>query len=235
VKRVAFESYEELVSLRDEAKAVSIPVIVRIEPGRFAGKDTQEALDFMNKIFEKRIEGGMRATLKLANLLTGAKMIAIDHYPDATPVKLQKVEGMRVIPTIGSDVDMIAHKVSQILNKVNRIQFEKISNDTDQVLQNISLAANSANKAIIELNNLLANEATQNIPKALDESLIQLKEVLEGFSPDTDLYRDLNNSIKQLNETLRNLEGVTHTMDSKPSSLIFSDPRPADIQPEVSK
>jgi paraquat-inducible protein B len=214
---------------------VSIPVVVRIEPGRFTGKDTQEALDFMNKIFEKRIEDGMRATLKLANLLTGAKMIAIDYYPDVKPVKMQIVEGMPVIPTIGSDVDMITHKVSQILNKVNRIQFEKISNNTDQVLQNISLAADSANKAIIELNNILANENTQNIPKALDESLKQLKEVLEGFSPDTDLYRNLNNSIEQLNETLRNLEGVTHTMDSKPSSLIFSKPRPVDIQPEVSK
>ena len=235
VKRVAFESYNEMLSLGHDGQAVSIPVVIQIEPGRFTGRDTQDAIDYMDNIIKKRVVHGMRASIKLANLLTGKKMIAIDYYPDAQPVKMETVEGMLVIPTINSDVDAITRQVSEITSKLSKVQFEKISNDTDRMLQKISATADSANKAIIELNNILSSENTQHIPEALDDSLIQLKEVLEGFSPDTDLYRDLNNSIEQLNETLRNLQGVTHTIDSKPNSLIFSKPRPADIQPEVSK
>ena len=193
----------------------------------------KKPLQVMNSTVETRIKEGLRATIKLANLVTGARLIAIDYFPNAKPVSIEWSEGMLVIPTVPGDVEDIGKKIAEIVNKINKIKFEKISADVDVMVNKISETAESANTAVNELNKILANENTQQIPESINENLEELKGVLEGFSPDSEIYRELGNSIEELNDTLRNIESITHTIDTKTNSIIFSKPKPQDIQPEV--
>ena len=103
----------------------------------------------------------------------------------------------------------------------------------DATLKQVSRTIADANKTVNELNTIFENNDTQKLPESINTTLEELRSTLKGLSPDSVLYQELSDSIEQLNATMRNIEQLTYTIDTKPNSLIFSQPKQQDLQPEV--
>ena len=71
-------NYLHIDMARTKGRAVGIPVLIRIEPGRWLGEDTAEAKAKALADVAKSVESGMRATLKIGNLITGALLVSFD-------------------------------------------------------------------------------------------------------------------------------------------------------------
>ena len=240
VDKVSFSIYsdnvlENIKASKTKEGAVRVPVLIRIEPGRWTGQDTAEQVAIVKNSIIKNVENGFHASIKMGNLLTGARLVAVDSYPDLKPGTIETFGGYETLPTLSSGLEDIEVKLSQILAKINSIPFEKISNDADIMLKKITATAATADATMQKLNSILASKETQQLPESINNTLKELKSVLEGFAPDSDMYRELNNSIEQLNATLHNIESITHSVDTKPSALIFSKPKQPDMQPEAPK
>lgn len=212
---------------------VKIPVLIKIEPGRFIGEDSEESLELFEKSIHNSIQMGGRATIKMANLLTGARMISWDFYEDVEPATIGKFGEYRTLPTVSTGVEELQKKVSDLLDKLNNLPLNQLLTDADTMINQLTQTLENANKAVEDLNTILADNDTQQIPESIHAVLEELQSVLKGMSPDSNLYQDLNESIRQLNTTLRNIEGLTYTIDTKPNSIIFSKPKQDDLQPKA--
>lgn len=219
--------------VRTKGRAASVPVLIHIEPGRWLGVDTAEAKTKALTDIDKSINQGLRATIKLGNLLTGARVIAIDFYEDVEPATMTKVGKFNTFPTITTGLEGIEVKVADLLDKLNELPLETVLNDIDVTLKQVTHTLAAADKTLNGLNTILENKDTQQMPASIDATLDELRIALKGLSPDSALYQDLSDSIEQLNTTLRNIESLTYTIDTKPNSLIFSKPKQQDLQPEA--
>ena len=61
----------------------------------------------------------------------------------------------------------------------------------------------------------------------------ELRRSLEGLSPDSELYQNLNDNLRQLNHTMSNLEDLTSTLSDQPNAAVFGSKLPPDPEPEA--
>ena len=210
-----------------ESTGVPIPVLIYLEPGRLTLPDNPEGLQILNEAIASGVTHGMRATLETGNLLTGSKYIGIEYFPNEEgKSELGEWGGYPEIPTIGGGFDQIMVKVNSILDKIDRAPLE-------ETLVNVNDAVAQLDKALVGLEKILNSEDTQQLPEDLSKTLEELRQTLDGLSPDSDLYQNVNSSMRQLNRTLNNLESLTRTLSGQPNAAVMGSKLPPDPQPEA--
>ncbi len=203
-----------------------IPVLIYMEPGRMALPDTPASVDLLRAVVETGVPNGMRARLETGNLLTGAQYVGLDYYPGADPAEAGTWGDYTEIPTIGGGLNQIMVKVNSILDKIDQAPLE-------ETLVNVNDAVAQLDKALVGLEKILNSEDTQQLPEDLSKTLEELRQTLDGLSPDSDLYQNVNSSMRQLNRTLNNLESLTRTLSGQPNAAVMGSKLPPDPQPEA--
>jgi paraquat-inducible protein B len=226
------EMITERTEVLDETGAITaqgrpIPVLLYIEPGRFSLPDNDASVQLMNRIFATGVPAGLRATIETGNLLTGAKFISFDYYPErAGEAELEEWLGYPVIPVTGGNFDQIMVKINAILDQVNSAPIE-------ETIANTNAAIAELDEVLKGLGEILNDEGMQNLPANLDATLKELDKTLEGLSPGSELYQNLNASMRQLNRTLDNMESLTRTLSNQPNAAIMPARLPPDPEPEA--
>ena len=203
-----------------------IPILIRVEPGRFGLGDTREGVERIVGILEKAVGYGFRVTLQSGNLLTGALYVSFDYHEEDDPVEIGEFAGYPTLPSISGGLAQIELKVARLLDKLNALPIEPAVRSADRTLRQLD-------RTLAEVNTLIGSADTQRLPGALEAALEQLRVTLEGFSADSPLYEDLNRSVSELDETLRGLQALSRTLDQKPNSLVFGGDRAKDPEPKV--
>jgi paraquat-inducible protein B len=203
-----------------------IPVLIYVEPARLELPDLESSVIAMRHTIKTGVANGMRATLETGNLLTGAKYIAIDYFKNQETVSIGEWDEYAEIPTISGGFGQIMVQVTALLDKFNAMPLDK--------------TVTSANSAIAELDKTLASlrvileeKSTQELPGELNATLAELRTVLDGLSPDSAFYQNLNATLQQLNRTLGNVESLTRTLSGQPNAAIMPSKLPPDPIPEA--
>jgi paraquat-inducible protein B len=199
------------------ASGQPIPVLIRLEPGRFKLPDSPEGVERIKSTIDGAVKHGMRASLSTGNLLTGGLYVSMDYFPDAEPAEQETYAGRTTIPTIPSGLEGIERKLTMFLDKLNHLPLE------DTVAE--------ASNMLASIDRLVASEGVQSIPGSLDKTLTELQATLTSMSADSELQARLLPTITELERTLGSLRKVLDTLDEQPNALIFNrkyrdDPRP---------
>lgn len=232
VMGVSFK-YLHIDETRTKDRSPQIPVLIHLEPGRWLGKDTQQAKIKAVADIEKSVTAGMRATLTTGNLLTGALIVSFDFFEQTDQASIKLLGDYKSIPTVSTGLGHIQSKFSRLLDKFNELPLNPVLQETNTTMEQITKTLISADLSIKELTNILENSDTQQLPESFNNTLAELQTTLQGISPDSDLYLDLSNSLDQLNSTLKSVERLSHEIESKPNSLIFSKQKSPDLQPQA--
>ena len=227
--------YLDIDMARTKGRQAGIPVLIRLEPGRWLGEDTESAKTKAVADVEKSVAAGLRATLKLGNILTGSLIVSLDFYDDVSAEGITKKGKYNSIPTVATGFEDLQVKVAELLSKLNSLPLEKVLHEADNTLTQARNTLATGNKTIEDLSVILQNEDTQQIPNAINTTIDEFRTTMRSLSPDSQLYLDLSDTISQLNATLRNIEKLTYTIETKPNSLIFSKPKSKDLEPEALK
>lgn len=204
-----------------------IPVLIRLEPGRLGQFD---AASIQNQL-TRWIREGMRASLKLGNLLTGALYVDMDIYPDADKAQLTETDGIQVIPTVSGGLERIEQRVVAVLDKIQALPIEPVLVNADQTLIDAQATLKALETTLQSVNRLAASEDVQNVAPEIVSTLTELRETAQGMSPDSPLYHELKNAVQSLRDVLNKLEPVLDTLNDKPSALIFDKSAQPDLQP----
>lgn len=222
------ESLEYYRSLGETGKGLPFPVLIYIEPGRMEMPDDDSSIAQLRDAVKVGVNNGMRASMASGNLLTGAKYISIDFFPDVKPDELSTFMEYTTIPTVETGLAQLEQKVNSILDTIDALPLA----DT---VSSANTAIETLNNNLASLESLLANQSTQQLPASLEKTLQELRDAMSGLSPNSEAYQSLNSSLLSLNRTLGNLESLTRTLSEKPNAVLLpSSPRPDPI-PEVSK
>lgn len=223
-----------------ENAPAKVPVLIRLDPGRLLDLDSQEGIDKLQQVLEQHIKNGLRAALKTGSLVTGQAYIQMDFYPDSkTQANMEFVGGYPSIPTRHDDLDSMLTDMSQIVGRVNRLPIDKTVEHLNTLLQSVEGTSDGAASAITELNRVLAGleqliqgPDTQKIPQRLDALLTNFNQLMRSIAdPKKGISPSLNDTLEQINRTLRSVEKVADTVDKHPDALIFGSPNRTDVLP----
>ena len=204
----------------------AIPVLIRIEPQRLTLDDQPIDLDEWAQRFKRLFEYGLRASLKSGNLLTGALFVDLNFNRElAGEYTPETFEKRTVFPTTSGGFAQIEQKVSNLLDKLNELQVEPILDKLDRTMATSQATLEEVRASAESLRAMLKDPATRAIPGNINESLKQLQRTLEGLSPDSPAYRELNATLQSIEKLVRQLQPLAETLSDNPNALIF-DRRP---------
>lgn len=179
---------EEMLTESTEGEGVSIPVLIRLDPGRLEMGDSEEGLASLSRRIERGVRNGMRATLSTGSLLTGSLYVSLDLYPDQGPAELGSFAGRPTIPTTSSGLEGIQQQIAALLEKLNALPLEDVAVSADRTVQELE-------RTIAELRVLLASEELQSIPASLEASLAELDRTLQSVGYLATTLSDQPNSL----------------------------------------
>lgn len=211
-----------------EGKGGAIPILVYVEPGRMELPDKEPSIEILRKAVEVGVGHGLRASMESGNLLTGAKYINIDFYPDTDAASLGTFLEYTTIPTIETGLAQLAQSVGSILNKIDALPLAETLDGANTAIANL-------NQSLASLQSILDDQSSQQLPVQLDKTLQDLRNAINSLSPESEAYQSLGSSLLSLNRTLANLESFTRTLSDKPNAVILPTTPAPDPIPEVSQ
>ncbi len=220
---ISFDYVEEDTAIGPDGH-IHVPVLIRLDPGRINISDTEDGRHEFAQIIAQGVDSGLRATLKSGNLITGRLYVALDFYDDAVAESVERRDGHLVLPTVSSGLEQIEHKVSALLDTLQALP---LNSTMDQVSSTMA----SAENALQSVDALLQQSDTMNLPATANSALEEVKKTLEGLTPGSPVYEDLQRLLDNLNSSLSGLDELTRTLNAQPSALVFSSPREGDPEP----
>ena len=193
-----------------------VPVLIKLDPTLLSNLPNNDFAETRAYI-AKAVQDGLRVSLKTGNLLTGQLYVDLDFNKDAPPATVTELRGYHVLPTVASGLGQLEEKLGAILDKVKALPLEAtVANANDLLTQFKGVAQH--------LDEILQSKDTQALPTELRGDLAELQKTLQGYNGKSDFYQGINGTLRQLDDTLRSLRGLTETLERKPNSLIFGSP-----------
>ncbi|MBB3140685.1 intermembrane transport protein PqiB [Halomonas organivorans] len=216
----------------DRDARLAIPVLIRIEPQRL-GIDSQTLdLEAWRARFERLFRRGLRASLKSGNLLTGALFVDLGLDPQrADDYQAETFAERPVFPTTSGGLAQIQAQVTALLDKLNDLELEPILSGLQRNLATSEATLEQVRQLTAGVQTLLDDPETRALPGELNATLSTLRDTLEGVSPGAPAYRDLTETLDQLERLLRDLQPTARRLGDTPGALLFdsldaSDPVP---------
>jgi len=164
------------VSAQLDAKTAefSVPVTISLDAERLGVKvldlDAGSSIDAARRtLIDALVARGVRAQLETGNLLTGARYVALDFFPDASPASIDWTQTPPRIPTIPGELQTVQADVMNLIKKIDQVPFGAIGGDLrrtieelNQMLVSARTTVNSAN-AMIEPNSILAQQMSSTL------------------------------------------------------------------------
>ena len=200
-----------------------IPVRIGIHPGRVKLKDDQESVELVHAQLKLWIEKGMRATLETGNIITGGQYVDLQNYSDQGTIELGYAYGVPVIPMISNEFAQITQKVSSILNKINSLPFEDLSQQTYLTLEEFGKAAGSFNQTAENINELLSDAQQKALIAALKDTINAIETLALSYSGQSQTNRSINEALMEMQSLMLEVKPLLHRLNEQPSSLILPD------------
>ncbi|WP_257285889.1 intermembrane transport protein PqiB [Endozoicomonas sp. SESOKO1] len=221
VKQVPF-----VLNGKASVATMKIPVLVNIELERIDHlTSSRETIDQFERSFANAFENGLRASLKTANFLSGSLYIDINFYPDevhsSKSDETRKYYDYNVFPTIEGEFVLLQHQIEHILAKFEKLPIDKTADYLNQTLSHLDGAGQQLQKTLKDVDSLLAQKETQQLPQSAHKTLADLRSILKGFSPGSTNYAEIAQVLLRINQALGQLDPLLRTLNEQPDALIF--------------
>ncbi|MEI2414992.1 MlaD family protein [Orrella sp. JC864] len=169
------------------------------DPGRSPGQ-----------VLAPMVRNGLRAQLRTGNLLTGQLYVALDFFPRAAPHEdFDPTTEPLALPTMRGNFDQLQQQLSNIVEKIEQVPFDKIGQDLRATLQN-------TNRLLARLDKELAPEMKATLRQAR-ESLAEVDNLL---SADSSMPVNLDRALQELTRAARSLRILSDSLQANPEMLI---------------
>jgi paraquat-inducible protein B len=220
-----------LIGLSDEdteMKDLSIPVLLKIEPGRLSLRDSEDDVIDLQDSIEDAVASGLRATLKSGSILTGSLYVGFDFNPDAEPAVVGNYLGYQTLPTTGSGIELLEVQVNRLLAKLNNLPLEQTLDSAHEALDELK-GTLAATRQLVETDEI------QQIGATLDEALKNMSTLLLSYSSDSEFHAELTQMINELRFTLDSIQDLTDRLGDNPNQLVFPSDPLADPEPKAAQ
>ncbi len=194
-------------------------------------EDPQDGRDQLRLMIER----GLRAQLRIGNLLTGQLYVALDFFPNAEPVDPPPADDPLQLPTVPNSLDELQSQIGEIAVKLNKIPYQQIGNDLQKALASLDRTFGGAEKLVKTLNNDVSPQVTAAMKevrrtldtanKTLDSAGKAMTSAGRAVAEDSPLQQDLRDTLQELSRAAVSLRVLTDYLEQHPESLLRGKPR----------
>lgn len=161
-----------------------------------------------DRLLKGMVDNGLRAQLRTANLLSGQLYVVLDVFPKAPAVEFEATTPM-TIPTVPGSLDQLQQQVTNIVDKIEKIPFDKIGEDLRTTLA-------STSRLMTRLDKQVAPQAAATLKEA-QKSLSAVSQMLDS---DGSLGANATRTLGELGRAARSLRTLADFLQSNPESLL---------------
>lgn len=228
----------EVTNIRLEMVApeltLRIPVHLAIEPQRLSLVGQMTAAQAATRAaggdgnIRHLIALGLRAQIKTGSLLTGQKLVDFDIQRDTEPVAQHYENGVLVIPSVPTMLDSVTEKVTGILDKLQQLPLEAISEDLRGALQ--------AARHLMENADTDIGPALKSLTRTLDEADKFAQQLNTSIGPratatlgqadafaarlNTDMAPQMEEALRELKDAARAIRAMSDYLERHPDALL---------------
>jgi len=183
----------------------------------------------------------LRASAQSASLITGQQMVALDFVPDAPPATVTMEGEDFVLPTTeGGGFAGLAASATDLLDKVNKMPFDKIGKNLDGILKSVNdmTQGPQLKKVLTDLGAMIASaqgmvqrldtkqlpEITAGLQKTLAGANKLVLSLDTGYGDNTKFNRDLDRLMVQANDAVRSIRALADLLARHPEALLKGRP-----------
>jgi paraquat-inducible protein B len=203
-----------------------IPVIIEIDLEKLTSRGATPVIAENREVLHMAIvDRGLRGQLDMESLVTGLLFVALDFFP-GTPINLvQRTDGdyrYPEIPTMPTTLEQAKDAVTQILNKLEEIDFKALIASLESTVDGIKRTVNSPDlQATI-------HSLKQTMPK-VDEAVVNIRNLagtteakvkiladdLQHTSADARIaLKQAGDALKQTEETMKRAEAAVTNIET---------------------
>ncbi len=185
---------------------------------------------------------GLRVQLRTANILTGQLLVAMDFFPDQTPVAVTEQDGALVLPSLPGGLEGITSSLGQILHTIGALPLNEMVQHMNDALARVDAltaapeTAGSLRKlaATLAALNELVRQTSAGVAPALErlpQIARQMQAALEsaqrllnsteaGYGGSSQVRRDLERLMDQFSDAARSVRLLADFLDQHPEALL---------------
>jgi paraquat-inducible protein B len=212
-----------------QAGALRFPVVVDLYPQRIRGrKSVAPARSAAKKgpestsraLFDSLVAHGMRAELKVGNLLTGQQYVDLDMHSDAPAEKVWWNEQPSIFPTVSNGLDEIQDSIASIARKLNKVPFDQISYRLLSTMTTLDQTLKSTDQLMRHVDGNLAPQVEATLAEAREA----MKNAKDLMAQDAPLQSDLSATLLQLSRAAKAVTALVDYLERHPESLLRGKP-----------
>ena len=119
-------------------------------------------------------------------------------------------------------MDDLQAQVSRLLDKFNALPLDKTVGELNGSLKELRSTLQSAQKMLASADRLVSQSSTKALPAELGKTLAELRATLQGISPQSPVYQDVQSTLHSIDRTLQNAQPLLDTLKDQPNALIFN-------------
>ncbi len=224
IGRVADISFEYLEGGGD----MRVPVLVEIDTRLLLVDREGRGADGDEGYLREAVSGGLRASLKTANLITSALYVELDYYPEAEEAGIARIGAYPVMPTVSSGFAQIEARLAAILDRIEGLPVEDLVGEFTNAAEETAATVAQARDVFGEieataaaLRATLEKPGFQELPDDIARTMETFQKSIASIGPDGAVQGDLLRTLDEMRAALRSMTTLTNTLDEKPNSLIF--------------
>ena len=205
------------IEYQRDKKAFRMPVVVEFYPSRmgFRQRDVQDQ-NQRRAILEGLLKRGMRAQLRTGNLLTGQLYVALDFFPKAPPATVNLDAPIPELATTPGTFDQLQAQVGDIVNRIDKVPFDKIGEDLRTAVASTNAMLASADKLVQQLH----GDVAPQVLAALQDARKTLNSANGTLASDAPLQQDTRRMLQELTRTATSLRTLTDYLERHPEALL---------------
>jgi len=206
--------------------------LLEIHPGRLNEILRGPADAGEQKYLAEMIQRGLRAQLKTGSLLTGARYVAVEIFPDAPPATLTREGDYVVFPTVPSGSQDLSRTLAQLVERIEKFPLDEIGQNVNAAAAGLSEVVNSdemresieAFAVLVDELKETARQVNEDMMPAMAMSVAHAERVLADadrlLSPDSPVSVEIKRLLREMADAARSIRSMADYLEQHPEALL---------------
>jgi len=207
-------------------------VIMQFQPSRL-GLENMSRENWDRK-FQSLVAEGMRVQLSSANILTGSLLVRLVNKPELAVAEIDlSSQPYPSLPVLASNVDNVTADVETLIKNISELPLDSLVAAATDLLQNANSLMLSPDIAALpsQLSDSMGSianaasrieSATADLPtllSSLTKASENANDVLEGVSPDSEIYIELSEAARELGIAAKSIAAFAELLEENPNAV----------------
>jgi paraquat-inducible protein B len=193
----------------------SVSVTIQLDPRRLGvvvtGTSSGVDLETMRRrLIDSLVSHGVRAQLRMGNLLTGAVYVALDVFKGTPPAKVDWSQKPVELPTVPGQLEQVEASVENVIKKIDKMPLQEIGDNLNKALVDLDPALISARETLVAAHGTLGNATNLMAPNSVQ-------------------FEELDSTLQEVSRAARSVRVLADYLERHPEALIRGKKRGTEV------